>query len=151
MTRHELARLLDHSVLKPDATLDDIRSGFDAARVLGVGFYCVQPYWVQVAAEALAGSDTRVVSVVGFPHGCDRADVKARAAATAVEDGAREIDTVMNFGALRSGEIDGVIEDIAAVVRAVPGIPVKVILETAALDDAQKRLACRIALECRHR
>jgi deoxyribose-phosphate aldolase len=147
MTRHELARLLDHSVLKPEATLDDIRSGFDAARVLGVGFYCVQPYWVRVAAEALAGSDTRVVSVVGFPHGCDRADVKARAAATAVEDGAREIDTVMNFGALRSGEIDGVIEDIAAVVRAVPGIPVKVILETAALDDAQKRLACRIALD----
>jgi len=63
MTRHELARLLDHSVLKPEATLDDIRSGFDAARVLGVGFYCVQPYWVRVAAEALAGSDTRVVSV----------------------------------------------------------------------------------------
>lgn len=147
MTRHELARLLDHSVLRPEATLADIRSGFDAAGVLGVGFYCVQPYWVRVAAEALAGSATRVVSVVGFPHGCDRADVKAHAAATAVEDGAREIDTVMNFGALRSGEIDGVIEDIAAVVRAVPGIPVKVILETAALDEAQKRLACRIALD----
>ena len=73
--------------------------------------------------------------------------MKASAAATAVEDGAREIDTVLNFGALRSGQIDGVIEDIAAVVRAVPGIPVKVILETAALDDAQKRLACRIALD----
>jgi len=147
MTRRELARLLDHSVLKPEATLDDICTGFDVARVLGVGFYCVQPYWVQRAARALAGSDTRVVSVVGFPHGCDRADVKARAAATAVDDGASEIDTVMNFGALRSGEIDGVIEDIAAVVRAVPGIPVKVILETAVLDDAQKRLACRIALD----
>jgi len=147
MTRRELARLLDHSVLKPDATLADVRSGSEVARALGVGFYCIQPYWVQRAAEALAGSDTRVVSVIGFPHGCDRADVKARAAATAVEDGAREIDTVMNFGALRSGEIDGVVEDVAAVIRAVPGIPVKVILETAALDDAQKRLACRIAVD----
>ena len=147
MTRQELARLLDHSVLKPEATLDDIRSGFDAARALGVGFYCVQPYWVQRAAEALAGSDTHVVSVVGFPHGCDSADVKAHAAATAVADGAREIDTVMNFGALRSGAIADAVADVAAVVRAVPGIPVKVILESAALDDAHKRLACRIALD----
>ena len=145
MTRRELARLLDHSVLKPEATLADIRSGFDAARALGVGFYCVQPYWVRIAAAALGGSDTQVISVVGFPHGCDRADVKARAAAAAVDDGAREIDTVMNFGALRSGEIDDVTADIAAVVRAVPGIPVKVILEAAALDDAQKRLACIVA------
>lgn len=147
MTRRELARLLDHSVLKPEATLDDIRSGAAAARALGAGFYCVQPYWVQRAAEALAGSDTRVVSVVGFPHGCDRADVKARAAAKACDDGAGEIDTVMNFGALRSGEFGDVVEDIAAVVRAVPGIPVKVILEAAALDDAQKRLACQLALD----
>ena len=147
MTRRELARLLDHSVLKPDATLDDIRSGADTARALGVGFYCVQPYWVQRATEALVGSDARIVSVVGFPHGCDRADVKARAAETAVADGAREIDTVMNFGALRSGAIADVSADVAAVVRAVPGISVKVIIESAALDDAQKRVACRIAID----
>jgi deoxyribose-phosphate aldolase len=88
-----------------------------------------------------------VVSVVGFPHGCDRADVKARAAAKAGDDGAGEIDTVMNFGALLSGEFGDVVEDIAAVVRAVPGLPVKVILEAAALDDAQKRLACQLAMD----
>ncbi len=98
------------------------------------------------ATSALAGCDARVVSVIGFPHGCDRPEVKARGAAIAVSEGAFEIDTVMNFGALRSGDIDVVTADIEAVVRAVPGISVKVILETSALDDAQKRLACRIAV-----
>ena len=97
-------------------------------------------------AGALIGSDARVISVVGFPHGCDRPEVKARAAALAVAEGAREIDTVLNFGALRSGDDALVAADVEAVVRAVPGIPVKVILETSALDDGQKRRACRLAV-----
>jgi deoxyribose-phosphate aldolase len=146
MTRAELARILDHSVLKPESTQNDIQAGIDAVRTLGVGFYCVQPCWVKLAATALAGSAATVVSVVGFPHGCDLPDVKARAAALAVADGAREIDMVIDIGALRSGRQDIVAADIDAVVRAVPGVPVKAILETSALDDAQKRLACRIAV-----
>ena len=146
MTRAELARILDHSVLKPESTQSDIQAGIDTVRALGVGFYCVQPCWVKLAASALAGTDARVVSVVGFPHGCDLPDVKAQAAARAVGDGAREIDMVIDIGALRSRREDVVAADIEAVVRAVSGVPVKVILETSALDDAQKRLGCRIAV-----
>ena len=147
MTRSELARLLDHSVLKPEATKDDIHSGADIVRTWQIGFYCVQPWWVKLAVEALSGTDTRVVSVVGFPHGCDRSDVKARAAAIAVADGAAEIDMVQHFGALKSNHAAAVAADIEAVVRAVPGIPVKVILETMALTDDEKNLACRLACD----
>jgi deoxyribose-phosphate aldolase len=147
MTRAELARLIDHSVLKPEATEDDVRAGADVVRTLKIGFYCVQPFWVKLAAEAIGGADARVVSVVGFPHGCDSTEVKARAAAVAVADGAREIDMVMNFGALKSGQAVVVAGDIEAVVRAVQPLPVKVILETAALSDIEKKLACRLACD----
>jgi deoxyribose-phosphate aldolase len=92
----------------------------------------------------LSDADASVVSVVAFPHGCDRRDVKARAAALAVAEGAREIDMVLNFGALKSGEAKVAADDIEAVVRVVPGIPVKVILETGALTDSEKLLACRL-------
>jgi deoxyribose-phosphate aldolase len=147
MTRSELARLLDHSVLKPESTAHDIHAGGEVVRTWEIGFYCVQPVWVGVAAQALRGSHARVVSVVGFPHGCEHPATKAGAAALAVADGALEIDTVMNFGALRSGDTAAVAADLAAVVRAVPGIPVKVILETAALTAAERDLACRIAVD----
>lgn len=147
MTRDELARLLDHSVLKPEATEADVLSGALVVRAWRIGFYCVQPCWVKVAAKAIAGTDARIASVVGFPHGCDQSDVKARAASIAVTEGAGEIDMVMNFGALRSGDARGVAADIEAVVRAVPDIPVKVILESAALTDDEKRLACRLAAD----
>jgi deoxyribose-phosphate aldolase len=147
MTRQELAARLDHSVLKPEATEADVRAGADVVREWQVGFYCVQPCWVSAAVDALAGTSARVVSVIGFPHGCDRADVKARAAGIALGDGARELDMVMNLGALRSGREAAVADDIAAVVRAAQGSPVKVIIEAATLDDREKRLACRLARE----
>lgn len=147
MNRAELARLLDHSVLKPESTLADIDAGAAAVREWQVGFYCVQPCWVARAAALLAGSGARAIGVVGFPHGCDLPDVKARAVERALADGAREVDTVMNFGALKSGDADAVRADVAAVVRAAAGVPVKVILEAAALTDAEKRLACRIAVD----
>ncbi len=132
MTRVELAAILDHSVLKPEATEEDVRSGADVVREWAIGFYCVQPCWVALAARSLTGTTARVVSVVGFPHGCERAEAKARAAELAVGDGATEIDMVQNIGALKSRRAGIVAADIEAVVRAVPGIPVKVILETAA-------------------
>ena len=147
MTRAELARMIDHSVLRPEASEADIRAGADIVRTWQIGFYCVQPCWLKSAAEMLAGTDACVVSVVGFPHGCERAEVKARAAALAVADGAGEIDMVMNFGALKSAQATVVAADIDAVVRAVPGIPVKVILETTALTDSEKQLACRLACD----
>ena len=147
MTRAELARLLDHSVLKPEATERDIRAGADLVRALQIGFYCVQPCWVKLAAEAIAADGARVVSVVGFPHGCDRPEVKARGAAVAVAEGAGEIDMVINFGALKSGHAALVAGEIESLVRAVEGVPVKVILETAALTESEKQLACRLACD----
>ena len=145
MTRSELARLLDHSVLKPEATQDEIRAGADIVRTWEIGFYCVQPCWVRLAAEVISGTDARVVSVVGFPHGCDRSEIKARAAASAVADGATEIDMVQNLGAMKSDDAAAVVRDIEAVVRAVPDTPVKVILETAVLTEDEKKLACKLA------
>jgi deoxyribose-phosphate aldolase len=145
MTRAELAQLLDHSVLKPEATERDVRAGADVVRTLRIGFYCVQPCWVKLAAEVIGADGARVVSVIGFPHGCDRPEVKARAAAIAVAEGAAEIDVVMNFGALKSGHAALVAAEIGSIVRAVQHVPVKVILETAALSDSEKQLGCRLA------
>jgi deoxyribose-phosphate aldolase len=147
MTRAELARLLDHSVLKPEATERQILAGAEVVLAWQIGFYCVQPCWVKRVAAALAGVPTRTVSVIGFPHGCDRAEAKAQAALLAVTDGAGEIDMVMNVGALKSGDDARVAADVEAVVRAVRAIPVKVILETTALSDDEKRRACRIACD----
>jgi len=136
--------MIDHSVLKPEATERDIRSGADIVREWKIAFYCVQPCWVALAVEALANAEASVVSVIGFPHGCDRRDVKARAAALAVAEGAREIDMVLNFGALKSGSAKVAADEVEAVVRVVAGVPVKVILETGALTDGEKLLACRL-------
>jgi len=147
MDRATLARMLDHSVLKPEATERDVRDGAVVVRDWRVGCYCVQPSWVRVAAQALAGTDAVVASVVGFPHGTDATGTKAHATATAIDDGAREIDMVLCIGALRSGHASAVADDIAAVVRAAPGVPVKVILETAVLTDDEIRLACRLVRE----
>ncbi len=146
MMRAELARLLDHSVLKPEATEREIRDVADVVRHWGIGFYCVQPCWVRLATELLTAIDARTVSVVGFPHGCDRPEAKARAAVLAVADGAGEIDMVMNFGALKSGDDASVETDIETVVLAVPDIPVKVILELTALSESEKQRACRVAV-----
>jgi deoxyribose-phosphate aldolase len=147
VTRSELALLLDHSVLKPEATELDIRAGADVVRALRIGFYCVQPCWVKLATETIGADGARVVSVIGFPHGCDRPDVKARAAAIAAAEGASEVDMVMNFGALKSGQTALVAAEIHTTVRAIQHVPVKVILETAALSDNEKRLACRLACD----
>ena len=147
MTRSELARMLDHSVLKPESTESDIRAGAEVVRVERIGFYCVPPSWVTSAAQALAGTDAHIVAVVGFPHGNELPDIKARAAAIAIDDGAREIDVVQNLGRLKSGHAALVAADIAAVVRAAANVPVKVILETAALTEVETVLACRLCVE----
>jgi len=145
MTRKELARLLDHSVLKPESTEADIITGADLVGRWAIGFYCVQPSCVSVAIGALEGSAARVVSVVGFPHGCARSVVKVQEATLAVQDGASEVDMVLNVGKLKSGRSQAVASEIAQVVRAVPGTPVKVILETCLLTDEEKIIACRLA------
>ncbi len=145
MTRNELARLLDHSVLKPEATDKEIASGADLVRAWSIGFYCVPPCWVSLATQALKGAATGVVAVIGFPLGYDRSIVKAQAAALAVEDGAAEVDRVMNVGRLKAGRHQGVADEIRKVVGAVPGVPVKVILECCLLTQQEKVSACKLA------
>ena len=147
MTAAELAKLLDHSVLRPETTDREILAGVELVFSSKIGFYCVQPCWVKLAAGALTGSGASVVTVVGFPHGCERTEIKARAAALAVEEGAGEIDMVLNLGALKSGDATTVSREIASVVRAAAKIPVKVIVESAALIQSEKLLACRLAIE----
>lgn len=142
MNRAQLARLLDHSLLRPDTTEKDILAQAEVVRRWGIGSFCVQPASVALAAAALRSSGARVVSAIGFPHGCDRSSVKARAAELAVGDGATEVDMVMNIGRLKSGRSQAVADEIAQVIRAIPGIPVKVILETCLLTDEEKVIAC---------
>jgi deoxyribose-phosphate aldolase len=142
-----IAALIDHTILKPEATRDDIVKVCREARQYHFASVCVNPYWVPLVTAGLAGSDVKVCTVVGFPLGATSTEAKVAEAAAAVRSGAQEIDMVINIGALRSGDHDAVRGDIQQVVqvsheaRAI----VKVILETALLDDNQKTVACRLA------
>jgi len=145
-TRDELASLIDHTNVRADATVDDIERLCREA--VSYGFRCavVTPTNVRLAAELLEGTDVMVCSVVGFPAGVSTPRVKALEASEAVENGAEEVDMVMNIGAMKSGDADLVYRDIKGVVDAA-GVPVKVILETAYLTDKEKVEACLISKE----
>lgn len=141
-----LAGMLDHTLLKPEATDRQIAQLCEEAHCHGFATVCVQPIWVPLAARLLTGSRTRVCTVVGFPHGANRAEVKAYETQVAVAQGAREIDMVIPIGALKSGDLVEVERHIRAVVRAaIAGVVTKVILENTFLTDEEKRAACRIA------
>jgi deoxyribose-phosphate aldolase len=141
--RDGLASIIDHTLLRPDATRDDIARLCAEAVEWGFKAVCVNPVWVELASGALRGERPVVCSVAGFPLGAGR--TKAAEASTAVDDGAAEIDMVMNIGLLRSGDTHGVEADIASVVESARGADVKVILETCLLTDEEKVLACRAA------
>jgi len=142
-----IAALIDHTILKPEAARDDILKVCREARQYGFASVCVNPYWVPLAHAELAGSPVKVCTVVGFPLGATFTEVKAAETAAAVRAGAQEIDMVINIGALRSGDSETVKQDIQQVVRTshAAGAIVKVILETALLDDSQKTTACTLA------
>ncbi len=141
-----LASRIDHTLLRPDATDREIAKLCEEAHCFGFATVCVQPLWVPLAARALEGSRARVCTVIGFPHGATRSEVKAYETQLAVGQGAREVDMVIPVGAMKSGDLRTVAGHIRAVVRAaVPGVITKVILETAFLTDAEKTAACRIA------
>ncbi len=143
----DIARCIDHTILRPDATADDIRKICAEARQYGFASACVNPYWVPLVAAELAGSPVKVCTVVGFPLGASATEMKAAETEAAVHAGAQEIDMVLNIGELRGGNHDAVLRDIEAVVAAAhkAGAIVKVILETALLDDNQKAIACTLA------
>ena len=142
-----LARCIDHTLLKPEATAADIRKLCGEARQYGFASVCVNPYWVGLAAAELAGSPVKVCTVVGFPLGANATAIKVAETEAAIRVGAQEIDMVINIGELRGGNHDAVRQDIQAVVQAAHrgGAIVKVILEAALLDDGQKAAAAQLA------
>ncbi|MDK1019938.1 MAG: deoxyribose-phosphate aldolase [Actinomycetota bacterium] len=143
----DLAKFIDHTLLKPDATQDEIDVLCDEALEYGFASVCINPFWVKRSAGRLRGSDVRVCTVIGFPLGSMTSDMKAAETRRALRDGAREVDMVINIGALKSGQYDVVRKDIERVVDAARevGALTKVILETALLTDEEKVIASSIA------
>ena len=151
MQAQELAKTIDHTLLRPDASAAEIDKLCAEAKEHGFAAVCINPTWVRRAAENLRGTDVAVASVIGFPFGAATAEVKAHEARRAIRDGAREIDMVINIGALKSGMLDTVRADIAGVSDACheSGAANKVIIETGLLTDAEKVVACRLAQQAK--
>jgi deoxyribose-phosphate aldolase len=143
----DIARLIDHTILKPDATQAQIAQLCHEAREYGFAAVCVNPTHVRLCADLLKGSDVAVCTVVGFPLGATPPEVKAYEAQQAIDDGAVEVDMVINVGALKGGEHDLVERDIAMVTRTCHnnGALCKVIIEAALLSDQEKTTACELA------
>lgn len=140
-------RLIDHTILKPEASIDDIRKLCIEAKEYNFYSVCVNSAYVNVAYNFLLHSDVKVCSVVGFPLGAMIKEAKAYEAKFAVDSGAEEIDMVINIGLLKSGKIDLFERDIKKVREACKASVLKVIIETCLLDDKEKILACKIAKE----
>lgn len=147
-SKAEVAAVMDQAVLKPEMTAADIHANVAICRKYGIGNLCVRPTDVALAVELLQGSPTTVAAVVGFPHGASRSEVKVLEARLALQDGAAELDMVMNIGQFLAGEISYVRQEIAAVVAEAhaQGGLVKVIIETALLTNAQIRQACEVVI-----
>ena len=132
-----LAKYIDHTILKPTAARADIEKLCAEAAQYGFASVCVNPFWVPLCAKLLAGKDVAVCTVAGFPLGANSSEAKAFEAALAVKEGAGEIDMVINIGALKSGMWDIVAADIKAVRAACQGKILKVIIETSYLTDEE--------------
>lgn len=150
----ELAKTIDHSVLDPSATAADVDRACAEARGRHVAAVCVTPFHVERAAAALRGCDVKVATVISHPYGTDVARIKVAAAEQAIANGAEELDVVMNVGALRSGELLAVRDELVALARAVRVksvnsgrglVIVKTAVECDLLDDKHKQLACKLA------
>jgi deoxyribose-phosphate aldolase len=147
ITYEELAKVIDHSLLRPELTEADVIAGCELAARYHVATVCVKPCDVKLAKELLNNSDVFVSTVVGFPHGSNLTSIKVAEAQQAMDDGAVELDMVLNIGWLRSGKYEEVREDIKAVcdVAHARGIKVKVIFENAYLTDQEKITACKLS------
>ncbi len=145
----DLAKTIDHTLLKPDATQDQIAQLCYEARKYGFASVCVNPTWVELCATLLKGSQVKVCSVIGFPLGASAPEVKAFETQTAINHGANEIDMVINIGALKARDLELVAKDIRGVVTTAHagGAIVKVIIEAVLLTDEEKTIACLLAKE----
>ncbi len=144
-----LAGMIDHTLLKPDATQQEVAQLCFEARKYNFASVCVNPTWVSLCAQLLQGSSAKVCTVIGFPLGATSPEVKAFETQTAIQHGATEIDMVINIGALKARDLDLVARDIRGVVEVAHArnIIVKVIIETALLDDEEKTIACLLSKE----
>jgi deoxyribose-phosphate aldolase len=143
----DFAKFIDHTLLKADAKKEEILELCEEAKMYSFASVCINPTWVKTAAASLEGSPVKVCTVIGFPLGASTSAVKAFEAKKAIENGATEIDMVINIGALRDGDDETVKKDIASVVEAANGKAiVKVIIETSLLTDHEKRTACELAV-----
>lgn len=146
VTYEQLAATIDHSLLRPELTLDEVRAGCELAARYAVKSVCCRPADVSLCAQELEGTGVEVGTVVGFPHGSSTTATKVFEAKRAIEEGATELDMVVNIGWLKSHEYGAVEEEIRQVVEVASGHAlVKVILENAYLDDEEKRQGCRAA------
>lgn len=145
-TLEQVAKTIDHSILKPDFKYSDVAAGAELALKHNTASYCIRPMDVAAAAKTLAGSSVNVCTVIGFPHGSTTTATKAFETQDAISNGATEIDMVINVSALLSGDFDYVEKDIRAVVEVAhaKGASVKVIFETAFLNDEQIVKACEL-------
>ena len=141
----KLNKYIDHTLLKPDASQEQIETLIEEAKKYDFASVCVNPTWVSFAAQSLKGTDVKVCTVIGFPLGANTPELKAFETSDAIQNGANEIDMVINIGALKSRNFDLVERDIRAVVEAAKGTLVKVIIETCLLTDDEKVKACQIA------
>lgn len=147
MKKTELAKMMDHTILKATATPEDVKILCEEALKINAASVCVNPFHVPMVKELLAGSEVKVCTVIGFPLGANTSEVKAFETKDAIRKGAEEVDMVINVGALLAGDTETVYQDIKAVVDAADGTLVKVIIETCYLNDEQKRTACELALK----
>ena len=147
----DMARYIDHTILKPNATREQVLEICAEAREHGFRSVCVNPCWIKTVADALRGTEVLTCSVVGFPLGANAPETKAMEARRAIREGAKEIDMVVNIGALKGGDDKLVLKDIRAVTEACrDGSAIcKVIIETALLDDDEKRRVCHLARQAR--
>jgi deoxyribose-phosphate aldolase len=144
----ELAKMIDHTALKPDTSREQIEKLCDEARDFNFASVCVNPTWVALAAEKLEGAEAKVCTVIGFPLGAVTTETKAFETKDAIQKGATEVDMVINIGALKDGNNDLVEQDIKAVVEAAKGKAlVKVIIETCLLTDEEKTRACELSVK----
>jgi len=144
-----IAQMIDHSLLKPDATKEEIRNLCEEGKKYGFVSVCVNPVWVSFCSDLLKGSKVRICTVSGFPLGANKPEVKAKEAETAIKEGSFEIDMVANIGALKSGDFKLVEEDIKAVRSAIGKEKIlKVIIETAVLTNEEKIKATQIIMAC---
>jgi len=144
-----MAKMIDHTLLKPDATQDQIAQLCYEARKYGFASVCVNPTWVELCDQLLKGSEVKVCTVIGFPLGATAPEVKAFETQTAIRQGATEIDMVINIGALKARDLEQVAKDIRGVVSTAHagGAIVKVIIEAVLLTDEEKTIACLLSKE----